>query len=76
MSLLESFASPAVSHLGQTALTEIAGTEAVPGEPIQAQYSRERVRAQGMGEFKVIPDAIPWVLGGVALAFVVTKVWK
>ena len=76
MSLLESFAGPAVSHAGQMALTEIAGPTPIPGGSLEAQYARERVRANGMGEFKVIPDAIPWVLGGVALAFVVSTFRK
>lgn len=43
MSLLETFANPGVSKAGEAVATQFVGNDPIPGEPIEAELSREPV---------------------------------
>lgn len=75
MSLLETFANPGVSKAGEAVATQFVGNDPIPGEPLEAEYARETVRSQGMGDFGV-KDAIPWILGGIGAAILVKTFGK
>jgi len=75
MSLLETFANPGVSKAGEAVATQFVGNDPIPGEPIEAELSRETVKARGMGEFTV-KDALPWILGGIGAAILVKTFGK
>ena len=75
MSLLETFANPGVSKAGEAVATQIIPNGPIPGEPLEAEFARETVRSQGMGEFTV-KDAIPWILGGIGVSILVKTFGK
>lgn len=69
MNLIEDLARPTVNEAGQMIVAKVKPEP--NGECIEAKIERELVKANSMGEFKWFPDAIPYALGGFALAWAV-----